>query len=104
MGTAEGAGGTEGVLEKLDVVNSSVLDLCQQGEGRRDFLPRLAPAIREGPEHGDPVALFHDLADLERLGLPRPPDRLERTHDRFRPLVRAGPGQVALELRVVLAQ
>src|SRR3954468_8119248 len=104
MGTAEGARGTEGVLEKLDVVNSSLPDLREQGEGRRDFLARLAPAIREGPEHGDLVALLHDLADLECLGLPHPPDPLEGTHDRFRPLVRAGPGQVMLELRVILAQ
>src|SRR2546425_3718099 len=102
--TPQGSRGTEGVLEKLDVVNFSISQLRKEGERRSDFLAGLAPAIGERAEHRDPVVLNQDLADLERLRLPRPPNPLEGADDGFRPLVRPGPGQIALELRVVLVE
>src|SRR5207244_340344 len=76
----------------------------EEREGRRDFLAGLAPAIRERAEHRDLVVLNQDLADLEGLRLPRPPNPFEGADDGFGPLVRPGPGQIALELRVVLVE
>src|SRR3989442_402847 len=102
--TPEGSRGTERVLEKLDVVNFSVSHLREEREGRSDFLAGLAPAIRERAEHRDLVVLNHDLADLESLRLPRPPNPFEGADDGFGPFVRPGPGQIALELRVVLVE
>src|SRR5690242_7004472 len=102
--TPEGSRGTEGVLEKLDVVNFAVSHLRQEREGRSDLLAGLTPAIRERAEHGDLIALFDHLADLESLRLPRPPNPFEGAGDGFGPSVRPGPGHIALELRVVLAE
>src|SRR5438093_1021125 len=102
--TPEGSRGTEGVLEKLDVVNSSVSQLREEREEGSDFLAGLAPAIGERAEHRDPVVLNQDLADLERLRLPRPSNPFESAEDGFGPLVRPGPGHIALELRVVLVE
>src|SRR5438552_14128638 len=102
--TPQGPRGTERVLEKLDVVNSSVSQLREEREGRSDFLAGLAPAIRERAEHRDLVVLDYDVADLERLRLPRPPNPFESADDGFGPCVRPGPGQLALALRVVLAE
>src|SRR5438046_7658072 len=70
--TPQGSRGTERVLEKLDVVNSSVSQLREEREGRRDFLAGLAPAIRERAEHRDLILLNQELARLERLVPPRP--------------------------------
>jgi hypothetical protein len=78
--------------------------LREEREGRGDLLAGFAPAIRERPEHRDLVVVFENFAHLERLGLPRSPDSLEGADDRFRPFIRAGPGQVALELRIVFAE
>src|SRR5712692_2981692 len=102
--TPEGSRGTERVFEKLDVVNFPVSHLREEREGRSDFLAGLAPAIRERAEHRDLVVLNQDLTDLESLGLPRPPDPFEGAYDGFGPFVRPGPGQIALELRVVLVE
>src|SRR5260370_12902817 len=98
----EGSGGTERVLEKLDEVNLAVAHLREQREGRSDLLAGLAPAIRERAEHRDLIALFDDLADLEGLGLPRPPNSFEGAHDGFGPLPPPGPGPLALDLALAL--
>src|SRR4029077_15643514 len=96
--------GAERVLEKLDVVNFAVSHLREQREGRSDLLAGLAPAIRERTENRDLIPLFDAVAEFEGLGLPRLPNSCEGAHDGFGPLVRPGPGQIALELRVVLVE
>src|ERR1700751_2627408 len=88
---AEGAGSAEGVFHKLQVADFVARYLCEQREGRGNFLSKHASLVGKASEHCDGGLICDHVSDLESFGLPNAGDAVKDVDDALRAAIGASP-------------